>query len=101
MGFGTGAGKGSLPRHVKGEDYRNNYDNIFRKKKEAEVYPEWVCAECGDKYGYREADESTWHINDCEVCGNTTMVTEPQGFGHLNSNWKNHRNGSNNAGSNA
>jgi len=32
MSFGTGAGKGDLPRHVDGEAYRNNFDDIFRKK---------------------------------------------------------------------
>ena len=32
MSFGTGAGKGDLPRHVDGASYRNNYDLIFRKK---------------------------------------------------------------------
>jgi hypothetical protein len=34
MSFGTGAGKGDLPRHVDGEAYRNNFDGIFRKQKE-------------------------------------------------------------------
>lgn len=29
MSFGTGAGKGSLPRHVDGEKFRDNYDRIF------------------------------------------------------------------------
>jgi hypothetical protein len=32
MSFGTGAGKGDLPRAVNGEAYRDNYENIFRKK---------------------------------------------------------------------
>jgi hypothetical protein len=32
MSFGTGAGKGDLPRHVDGKAYRNNFDDIFRKK---------------------------------------------------------------------
>lgn len=27
---GTQAGKGDKPRPVKGEDYRNNFDRIFR-----------------------------------------------------------------------
>jgi len=34
MSFGTGAGKGHLPRHVDGEAFRNNFDNIFRKQRE-------------------------------------------------------------------
>ena len=32
MSFGTGAGKGDLPRAVNGEAFRDNFDNIFRKK---------------------------------------------------------------------
>jgi hypothetical protein len=32
MSFGTGAGKGDLPRHVDGNAYRDNFDSIFRKK---------------------------------------------------------------------
>jgi hypothetical protein len=27
------AGKGDSPRPVKGDDYRKNYDSIFKKKK--------------------------------------------------------------------
>ena len=34
MSFGTGAGKGDLPRHVDGEAFRNNFDDIFRKQRE-------------------------------------------------------------------
>lgn len=34
MSFGTGAGKGDLPRHVDGESYRSNFDEIFRKQRE-------------------------------------------------------------------
>lgn len=39
MSFGTGAGKGDLPRAVNGSAYRSNFDNIFRKQKES-VYGE-------------------------------------------------------------
>lgn len=35
MSFGTGAGKGSLPRKVDLNTYHNNYDNIFGKGKVA------------------------------------------------------------------
>jgi hypothetical protein len=34
MSFGTGAGKGDLPRRVEGETFRDNFDFIFRKQKE-------------------------------------------------------------------
>ena len=29
----TGAGKGDAPRPVKGKEYRDNYDKIFKKDK--------------------------------------------------------------------
>ena len=35
MSFGTGAGKGDLPRAVNGEAFRNNHDDIFRKQKDS------------------------------------------------------------------
>ena len=34
MSFGTGAGKGDLPRAVNGEAFRNHFDDIFRKQRE-------------------------------------------------------------------
>jgi hypothetical protein len=34
MSFGTGAGKGDLPRAVNGEAFRDHFDDIFRKPKE-------------------------------------------------------------------
>ena len=34
MSFGTGAGKGDLPRAVNGEAFRNHFDEIFRKQRE-------------------------------------------------------------------
>jgi len=37
MSFGTGAGKGDLPRAVDGASYRSNYDNIFKKTTEPSV----------------------------------------------------------------
>lgn len=37
MSFGTGAGKGDLPRAVDGASYRSNYDNIFKKTAEPSV----------------------------------------------------------------
>ena len=34
---GTQAGKGDKPRAVKGEDYRNNFDRIFRAVKKEDI----------------------------------------------------------------
>ena len=35
MPFGTGAGKGPLPRHVDGDKYREGYERAFGKNAEA------------------------------------------------------------------
>lgn len=34
---GTQAGKGDKPRPVKGEDYRSNFDRIFRAVKQEDI----------------------------------------------------------------
>lgn len=34
---GTQAGKGDKPRAVKGEDYRSNFDRIFRAVKQEDI----------------------------------------------------------------
>ena len=46
-------------------------------------YPEWICHECGMKYGRREPGSATWHTGKCDVCGETKSVTQPRDFGHL------------------
>lgn len=51
-------------------------------------YPDWVCADCGEKYGRREVGVATWHIDTCGLCGSECMVTEPRDFGHLKEGWK-------------
>lgn len=47
-------------------------------------YPEWVCFECGKKYGKRIPSCCSIHIGVCGVCGELLAVTEPRDFGHLN-----------------
>ena len=51
-------------------------------------YPSWVCAKCGLKHGNHPASVSTWHINKCDVCGESLPVTEPRDFGHLKDGWE-------------
>ena len=51
-------------------------------------YPAWVCGDCGDKYGRRECGIATWHEDECGICGQTALVTEPRDFGHLNDGWQ-------------
>jgi methionyl-tRNA synthetase len=46
-------------------------------------YPQWICFDCGEKYGRRKAGTCTVHPDICDVCGEETMVTEPRDFGHL------------------
>lgn len=46
-------------------------------------YPDWICYECGMKYGRSEPRKSTWHIGRCDICGETKSVTQPRDFGHL------------------
>jgi hypothetical protein len=51
------------------------------------VYPEWVCYECGAKYGRRLPTLATLHQGECKICGITKAVTEPRDFGHLKEGW--------------
>ena len=50
-------------------------------------YPEWVCCDCGKRYGRRSPTYATWHQGECEICGLTKTVTEPRDFGHLKNGW--------------
>lgn len=62
------------------------------------AYPQWVCHDCGVKYGKwydngsyigPEAHRATYHVNACDVCGtNPVPVTEPRDYGHLNQEWQ-------------
>lgn len=51
-------------------------------------YPNWICSDCGNKYGRRECGVATWHPSTCEICGEDNVyVTEPRDFGHLKDAW--------------
>lgn len=50
-------------------------------------YPQWICGDCGEKYGRRVPTLATWHQGECEICGLTNAVTEPRDFGHLKDGW--------------
>lgn len=47
-------------------------------------YPGWICESCGNAYGRRWYDLSTWHTGDpCGWCGkDDAPVTEPRDFGY-------------------
>lgn len=52
-------------------------------------YPDWICADCGEKLGRSAATRyAAWHDGRCGMCNQTTMVTEPRDFGHLKPNWR-------------
>ena len=51
------------------------------KKKEM---PDWICADCGNKYGsYPEGHLSTWHNGTCGICGEDKPVTEPRDYRYI------------------
>lgn len=45
--------------------------------------PDWVCSDCGNKYGNRKCGIATFHIGTCGVCGEEKEVTEPRDYGYL------------------
>jgi hypothetical protein len=51
--------------------------------------PEWVCADCGEKYGRRPGatGTSTWHMDECGVCKRQAHCTQPRDFGYLRREW--------------
>lgn len=44
----------------------------------------WVCYECGIKYGNHNPGEgTTWHEGDsCDICGEVKATTAPRDFGY-------------------
>ena len=51
--------------------------------------PDWVCADCGDKYRAGEwFAVSTWHEGLCGVCDEQKPVTEPRDCGYLKEGWQ-------------
>ena len=68
-------GKGSVRRNEDNNAYRNNFDNIFRKKdkpmieehehEHGEDDSEWTCDVCGGPM-YRQAH---WGYAQCDDCG--------------------------------
>jgi hypothetical protein len=45
-------------------------------------YPDWICGDCGGKYGRQRGSLSTCHEGKCGWCGETKPVTEPRDFGY-------------------
>lgn len=42
----------------------------------------WICSECGDKYGRMQAGYvATWHPDTCDICGEENVpCTEPRDY---------------------
>ena len=66
------------------------------KPKATSDQPEWVCDDCGAKFGKWWVDGNyvgpsshcaTYHAGECDVCGQVRSVTEPRDFGYLRSGW--------------
>jgi hypothetical protein len=44
-------------------------------------YPSWVCRECGmAASGGKSFALSTYHLDECDVCGKEKEVTQPRDF---------------------
>lgn len=52
------------------------------------IQPTWVCFDCGRQYGQRVSNLSTWHIDECGVCGFEKPVTQARDFGYLVPDWQ-------------
>jgi len=66
------------------------------KAKASSTQPEWVCNECGEKYGtwYQGGDYSgpkhlmsTTHEDMCDVCHKISVCTEARDYGYLTKAW--------------
>lgn len=51
-------------------------------------YPTCICRECGELYGNQDCGVATWYVKQCNICGETTLCTEPRDFGHLKNEWR-------------
>jgi hypothetical protein len=43
---------------------------------------DWICHECGIKYGRKVVDYATYHYDKCEYCNKDTSVTSTRDFGY-------------------
>lgn len=81
------AGKGSRPRPVKGEVFRDNYEAIFGKRKERKtmpmfnyentVKPDLDEAEKAKKREERIADAVPYKTKQCPHCATFSLIPDP------------------------
>lgn len=43
----------------------------------------WTCYDCGVEFGQRRTLVSTWHVGECDVCGDEKPITEVRDFGYF------------------
>lgn len=50
-------------------------------------YPSYICLNCGEKHcnGLTKniVYASTFHMGVCDICGETSALTQPRDYGHL------------------
>ena len=49
---------------------------------EKKTYPDWICWDCGNKYGEKKFILFTWNEDICGWCEKKTGVTEPKDFSY-------------------
>ena len=52
-------------------------------------YPEWICYDCGEKYGRQSIGfHAKGMIGECEICGRSKSVTETHNYNWLKAGWQ-------------
>lgn len=54
----------------------------MQNNQEEKKYGDWICADCGRKYGYPKIQISTYHKEQCDYCGQIKPVTEIRDWGY-------------------
>ena len=57
-------------------------------KTDDDILIQWICLECGTKYGNHKCEVATWHLGECGICKEATSVTEQRDFSYLRKGWR-------------
>jgi len=52
------------------------------KPKKLKPYPEFICVECGVRFGVFKKTLSIYHVGICEFCGKEDQLTNSRDFGY-------------------
>lgn len=67
----------------------NHADRDFGSTDCSSSYPEWICYDCGEKYGRQSIGfHAKGRQGECEICGRSKTVTEPHNYGWLKDGWQ-------------